>query len=201
MRTIIKLFRSFYLFLLVLIFNTCTVITDTPGFYSGYSKLSEESRNHIVITDENILCEDIEFSDKNQLMAVTGFQLKDCLEESSNAIVYLWSPNCHSSECLPISILQHQIVKNGYDLFIVAEYLSEEIFSQISTENKVFWPNVKYYNTDYCNKYIKLFLSDLIGNDETPIQNKYLMFHDGVFWGNFSHDDCFTRLKEAHEND
>jgi len=198
MKTTTKLFAAVLFFILVLNLYKCTIITETPGFYSGYSKLSEPNRNLIAITESNAPSERIEFSETKKIVSITGEQLNNYIKKSSNAIVYLWSPNCRSEECVAINVLQESIKAGGYDLFIVAEYLSDDIFSQIQIGDKVFWPNVKYYRTDYCNKYMKLFLSDLTGNGKTPIQNKYLVFHYGVFVDDCSYEVCLS--KAAQQN-
>lgn len=136
------------------------IITNTPGFYSGYKKLSAPEKSQVVITtEETSVCS---LSNDRKIYAITSGQLLKCLEQNDTSVVYFWSPNCHSDVCISLSAAQYYCDKKGYHLYVITEYYD---FAKTNPQNTnptpVLSVNHQYYKTDYCNGYMRKFTAGL----------------------------------------
>ncbi|MDR2928658.1 MAG: hypothetical protein LBV41_10765 [Cytophagaceae bacterium] len=141
------------------------IITQTPGFYSGYSRLPEDEKEKIVFLNTNDTVRSLK--KENRLYAVTGELLRKCIETEEKAMVYIWSPFCSSDRCYPLFYVQSYCNSRGITLYVVAEYYDS---NRMQTEQKnisapVVSVNEKHYGTGYCRRYMKLFIGDLLGKD------------------------------------
>jgi hypothetical protein len=176
--------RNILYFIGMIFFSGC-IITNTPGFYSGYSKLTEHEKNNIVFTDPDF---DI-FNLKNEgkIYSITGFQLQKCILNEKKSLVYIWSPNCNSEKCYSVELLQAYCETNGFSFFLISEYYDMEKMKIEILKLKqypMFSINERYYNTRYCNKYFKLFVKDLLNNqvfEENDIYRSIFIFENGKF--------------------
>ncbi|MGZ5245322.1 MAG: hypothetical protein ACXWD4_15480, partial [Bacteroidia bacterium] len=116
--------------------NSC-IITNTQGFYSGYSRLSPSEKKSIIFTEaNNNICN---YENNNKIYAINGLQLSECLKTKEKAVVYIWSPNCHSAKCYSIKSVQDYCTKYNYSLFLITEYYD---FSKINEQGQklTFYP-------------------------------------------------------------
>lgn len=174
--------KFFHLFLIVIsfiFFHGC-FITKTPGFYSGYSRLSNEKKGKVnFINDSLKIRNEI---DNNKINAVNGYQLKALMNDTSKSLVYYWNPFCSGEFCLPLDVVNNYCQKNSYALFIVADYYTGAIKKlkgqgYFKSDVPVFSVNEHHYETRYCNKYKRLFLIDLLGKQEKAVIEKHCRYY------------------------
>ena len=158
--------------LIALLLSGC-FITNTPGFYSGYKKLSEQEKNTIEFTQN----EQYSFDDTAKIYAITGTQLSEMLKKKDSTVVYLYGPNCSSKNCISIQYANKLCEAKGYQLIVILEYYDFEIFAALHINNfNSFAINHAYYKTDLVVKYLRLFKADLFGNYKLPKENSYCRF-------------------------
>lgn len=160
--------------LVLSLFNSC-VIVNTPGFYSGYKKLPDNEKAQVLFADyQDPVCN--KANDK-KIYAITGVQLLQCLQANDTSVVYIWSPNCHSDVCITLNAAQYFCNKNGYKLYVVMQYYDFQMLNKQRTDGQaVYTINHKFYGTDYCNKYVRLFTKDIIGDTKQNKDDKYNRF-------------------------
>ena len=175
--------KNLFILIFCFILQGC-FITNTPGFYSGFSKLTPVEKEIIIFTEPDFkICK----LDKDSFVyAINGKQLLECVKLKDSAIVYLWSPNCHGDKCYSLNLVQEYCTKNNYSLFVIAEYYDIKkinLQKQYLNTSPMFSINEKYYKTHYCNKYFKLFLTDLLVNkiiNKKDMYNNYFIFNKGI---------------------
>lgn len=171
------------LILICFLFASC-LITNTPGFYSGYSRLPENERQKVIFTTtgENISS----MTDTSKIYAVNGQQIFESLRFSGKALVYIWSPHCHGANCHSLNLVQNYCNNNSYTLYVIAEYYDFPAISEqrhLSFDGPIFTISEKYYKTKYCNKYFKKFMEDLLYNqsyNKNDIYNNFFIFEHGI---------------------
>lgn len=146
--------------ILLILLHGCNI--TITGLTSGYSKLSEEHREKVVFLDakDNVY----EQEKDGKIYAITGEQLRKCIETQENVIIYKWVPHCTGPHCFLLSYLQSYCDSHGYILYVVSSYYDS---TRMITEQKnislpLFSINEKYYKTKYCCRYTKLFVEDLL---------------------------------------
>ena len=165
--------------LAILFSSESCIITNTPGFYSGYKKLNSEQICQI----KPFGAEEKSVVERAEYISINGKQLHALLNHFDNAIVYIWSPHCHTEVCYPLSFVQNYCDKNGYKLFVVVEYYD---FEKAKTSNpdhiQLYSIEHKFYKTDYVPRYTKRFVSDLVGK-KMKIWPRQMFFVKGQFVG------------------
>ncbi|MFT4061960.1 MAG: hypothetical protein QM642_06345 [Edaphocola sp.] len=173
----IKLTTRIILIVLVVLFQVTSqgcFITNTPGFYSGYKKLTKEQQGHI-----KVYAKDASSHAKEDFISINGVQLREMLKSYGTSVVYMWSPNCHSRVCVPLNALKKHYESMNYQLFVVAEYYDFEKTKILKPDDiDMFSVNHKYYGTDYVPLYLKRFKKDLIGSREVGYERQ-LFFYRG----------------------
>jgi len=152
------------IYIIVSIFFSSCIITNTPGFYSGYSKLTEQEKNNIVFTEPDLDISNLQNDGK--IYAISGTQLKNCILKEQKSLVYFWDPYCHSQKCYSVDLMQEFCEKNGLAL----------------KQYPMFSINEKYYKTRYCNRYYTLFVKDLLSNQiykKDDIYSSFFIFENG----------------------
>ncbi|HYD21307.1 MAG TPA: hypothetical protein VEB40_07535 [Flavipsychrobacter sp.] len=164
----------YFLISLLLTFSSCAIV-DTPGFYSGYKKLSPAEKEKVVFaTDTENVCI---FTTSDKVYAVTAAQLVACLRNNDTSVVYIWSPHCHSDICISISAADHYCKKNNYSLYVIMEYYDlPKMTVQKADDVPMYAINHIYYGTDYCNAYQKRFVNDLAKDRELSKEERYDRF-------------------------
>lgn len=153
------------------LFNSC-IITNTPGFYSGYKRLSADYKNKILIIND---ADSLQVSNDSITYAITAKHLMQLLKKSPKSIVYFWSPNCSGNACIPITSFQNYCMSNGYNPIIITEYYDFNMLSiQGVNPSSVFAINHWHYGTDYCNTYVRRFKESLFKLFNTELnKNSY----------------------------
>jgi hypothetical protein len=151
-----------YLFIPLLLLSSCISISFT-GLRIGIDKLSNEQKQQVVMVPADKIINTAMVND-GKIYAVTGSQLRDCMQKLDTCLVYTWSPHCKGENCMLLSAVQDYCSANGYKLFVVADYINfEQIIQQASSlEYPMFIANVDYYQTDVCRKCNTAFAKDLL---------------------------------------
>jgi hypothetical protein len=154
---------------------TSCIITNTPGFHSGYEKLSavEQERVQFVAIGQPVL------ETNHQLIyAVTAKNLLGAMQRGDTTLVYIWSPRCYGRQCASLQSVQSICTKKGYHLYVVAEYYDmEQINLQPLTESPLLTINHLRYKTDFCGKYTRLFTNELRQGKQIPDSIRYARYY------------------------
>jgi len=139
-------------------------ISRTPGFNTGYRRLSEEDKAKVVfVNKDSAVCH---LQSHKQVYAVTGKQLSACLKNNDTSVVYFWAPNCHSQSCILISACQQYCSLKNYKLYVVAEYYNmQKMQAQNVCDFPMLTANEEYYNMTYVDRLSRSFIRDLAGDE------------------------------------
>ncbi|WP_274474578.1 hypothetical protein [Mangrovimonas aestuarii] len=170
-----------YLFLiLVLILNGC-VITNTPGFYNGYKKLSVTEKENVIFLEDSSSISNL--SNEGRVVAINGKQLKTYSKEVDSLLIYRWGPHCSAESCILISACQEYCNSKNYKLAVVAEYYDMQImYGQNTADLPILIPNHKYYGKYYANSLNKKFTEDLLvetNQKYDPANGRFLLLSRG----------------------
>ena len=167
------------LLVITLVFQACAIF-HTPGFNSGYKRLTAEEQKRVCFVSSVA-----EIPDRNdsRIMAVTAEQLSALLKNNDTTLLYLWSPHCSSSVCVSLKAIQEYCDQADLSVYVLTEYYTDA-FSQIEFLSRpMLSVNEFHYKTNYCNSYMKRFLSELIPDDkrESDSNHRFLLFSKGNF--------------------
>jgi hypothetical protein len=160
------------------------LVSRTPGYQSGYRYLSEEQKAKIHFADTTGNC--CQYSSHDSIYAVNGMQLYRCIRNTMKAMVYIWSPHCHSTSCYSIKAVQDYCSNHGYTLFVIAEYYDDALFGSAAAfpqDRPIYSINEKYYKTTRCNRYYKLFVKELLSGQsfsKEDLFSNFFLFENGV---------------------
>lgn len=158
------------------------IITNTPGFYSGYKKLTSNDQARIQFIPLNQAIPD---TNKNLIYAVNAQSVLKSIQNKDTSVVYIWGPRCRSRFCLSLKSVQEECSNKGYNLLVVAEYYDTTSFKQCpQLNNPLISINHKFYKTDYCQKYTSLFTNELRQGkqiSDSCSYYRYLMFNGSHF--------------------
>lgn len=170
---------------ILFLFCSCAIKGDFKGLYSYYEKTQTEMPHLFKKVSESETICNLKNENESKVYIVNGQKIRQCLKSYENAIVYIWRPRCTSEICYPLSIIQKKCNERGIPLFIIAEYYDGELMNEsYMIEKPIFGIDVNYYKTGLTAKYKKLFLKDLIGNEET-VNGHFLKFNYGNFESGF----------------
>ncbi len=157
-----------------LLLSSC-IITNTPGFYTGYNRLSDNDKNKIIFVDkDSSICT---FVNINKIYAITGKQLRSCLMKNDTSIVYFWGPNCSSKSCISITACQSYCTSKNYNLYVVADYYDiQKMQNQNVSNYPMLIANQQYYNKKYLNSLNKRFKNDLLNSVNLNKEDQYNRF-------------------------
>ena len=171
--------KVFIFLVLTFVFQACAIFR-TPGFNSGYKRLTAEEQKRICFVSS---VEEIPNQNDGRIMAVTAEQLSALLKKGDTTLLYLWSPHCSSSVCVSLKVVQDYCDQANLSLYVLTEYYTDA-FTQIEFLSRpMLSVNDFYYKTSYCNSYMKRFLSELIPDDkrESDSNHRFLLFSKGCF--------------------
>ena len=168
------------LYLLVAVTIQSCAIYHTPGFNSGYKRLTAEEQNKVCFVSS---VDEIPDQNDGRIMAVTAKQLSALLTRTENALLYLWSPHCSSSVCIPLSTIQDYCDKSNLQLYVLTEYYTDAFMQNDFLTHPMLSVDELHYKTSYCNSYMKRFLSELIPDNqkESVSHHRFLLFSKGSF--------------------
>ena len=159
---------------LTVILQACAIV-HTPGFNSGYNRLSPEEQKHICFVNS---VDEIPDKNDGRIMAVTANQLSALLGKNDYTLLYFWSSHCSSSSCIPLKAVQDYCNKANIHLYVLTEYYTDAFTQNDVLSHPMLSINEFYYKTSYCNSYKKRFLSELIPNDKRQSDSchRFLLF-------------------------
>lgn len=147
------------------------------GLTSGYNKLTPKEKKEILDFQENQ-------NTNSDFEMINGKQVLSLVRNDENALVYLWTPHCHSSSCKPISIIADQCAAKNIKLYVVAnEFELKEIKKEVSKNQKIYFLDYKFYNTNSKIKGVKRFLSDIVMSPKKESNDEYNL-PDSIFYSN-----------------
>ena len=111
--------KKLLLYLLIAVMFQSCAIFHTPGFNSGYKRLTAEEQEKICFLSS---FEEIPDQNDGRIMAVTAKQLSALLTRTENALLYLWSPHCSSNVCIPLSTIQDYCDKSDLNQHPASQY-------------------------------------------------------------------------------
>ncbi len=170
-----KLSRFYLILIGFCLLSSCmaigTMITQTPGFYSGFERLPELQRKKVVVVNnKNTLPPLID----SNTYAITAKHLAQLVKEKAPCVVYLWSPHCGATACISIRAFNQFCEKNNYNAIVISEYFDFEMLDIESVApSSVFAINHWHYGTDYCNKYVRRFQESFFKIFNTEYNAKY----------------------------
>lgn len=168
--------------------TACSINGTFQGLYSYYNITKSESSNLLIKLPKSISICKIKNNESVKVYLVNGKELKECINNLENALVYIWSPKCTGRFCYSIELIQ----KNDIDLFIVSEYYDSRAMQKFYKIDKpLFGIDTEFYKSNLTSIYLKKFIEDLT-NQEIPKVNFY-KFKSGNLIKSFnSIDDVFN---------
>ncbi len=171
--------------LILSLLSSCFV-PNFKGLKSGYKNLSDEDKAKIIKLDES---ENIgELDRRDVIYNISGKLIENYLHANQGElVVYIWGPNCSSSVCYSLEYVQEMCTNRNQKLIVIIEYFDmDQIESQKMTnlDFPLFSVDTDVYGTDFCNKYIKRFIADLLNVKKVPdelLYNRYFLFSNGSF--------------------
>lgn len=163
----------------IALFQSCALI-NTPGFNSGYNRLSAEEKSNILFLnpDEEVPC-----LNDGRIVAVTSSHMSDLLRKKGNVLLYLWSPHCSSDVCVSLKTIQDFCNKANLNLYVLTEYYTDAFLHNSCLSNPLLSINEVHYKTHYCNLYLKKFMSELLPKHKVreTLVNRIFLFSNGEF--------------------
>ena len=172
--------KKILLFLvLTFVFQTCAIVR-TPGFNSGYKRLTAEEKKRVCFVSS---VEEIPDRNDGRIMAVTADQLSALLKKNDTTLLYVWSSHCSSSSCVSLKAVQDYCDQANLPLYVLTEYFTDAFTQNEFLSRPMLSVNEFHYKTSYCNSYMKRFLSELIPDDKrkSDSNHRFLLFSNERF--------------------
>lgn len=165
--------------LLLGLFQACVII-HTPGFNSGYNRLSDEEQEQICYINS---VNEIPCQNDGRIIAITADQLSFLLKKKENVLLYVWSPHCSSSVCVSLKTIQDYCDSVNICLYVLTEYYTDAWVQNKYLSNPMLSINHFYYGTNYCNLYLRRFFAEIIPKDSAQdiLFNRFIWFSKGDF--------------------
>ena len=171
--------KVFIFLVLTSVFQACAIFR-TPGFNSGYKRLTTDEQKRVCFVSSVA-----EIPDRNdgRIMAVTANQLSALLKKSETTLLYVWSPHCSSSSCVSLKAVQDYCNQANLPVCVLTEYYTDAFPQNEFLSRPMLSVNEFHYKTSYCNSYMKRFLQELIPEDkrENDSNHRFLLFSKGCF--------------------
>lgn len=164
---------------LIVLFHACAIM-HTPGFNSGYKRLTADEQKRVCFVSS---VEEIPDRNDGRIMAVTAEQLSALLKKNDTTLLYVWSPHCSSSSCVSLKAVQDYCDQANLPLYVLTEYFTDAFTQNEFLSRPMLSVNEFHYKTSYCNSYMKRFLSELIPDDkrESDSNHRFLLFSNEHF--------------------
>jgi hypothetical protein len=166
--------------------TACNLVKIGPvqslrGFYSYYSATAKEYPGLLVKADSTAICE-LEYPASPKVYLVNGQQMKECVANYDDAIVYIWDAHCPAEQCFSPSLLQKYCDEKNVQLFVVAEYYDgAELTQYYDIKRPLFGIDTQHYQSGFIEKYVGKFEADL-SVDKTR-SGRMLYFKKGKYVG------------------
>ena len=145
-----------------MVLTSCRTSFEFKGLLSYYNQ-TKALAPELMKKPSKDICHLIH-EDKPIVYVVNAHQLKECLTNIDNAIIYEWSANCKSSVCIPLNLAQSFAEKNNLELFVVAEYYDLNAMNRMYTlKRPIFGKDIDFYSTNFTHRYNYMFYTELFG--------------------------------------
>ncbi|MDR2928657.1 MAG: hypothetical protein LBV41_10760 [Cytophagaceae bacterium] len=183
-----RTFLTAFIVPVILLQGCIAVSVSTHPVNSGYLRLSEEDREWIVFSDTAASVCSIEKEGK-KIHAITGAQLRQCVEAEEKAMVLLWRPS--GSGYYSLAYAQSYCDSLKMTLYVVArEYdsVTRMYYEQAAISKPMFSINEKACGTPgRGSSYNRSFVDELIKEQEVTdkqrqelhYNNRFLFFENG----------------------
>ncbi|MCF6132347.1 hypothetical protein [Flavobacterium wongokense] len=166
--------------------TSCSIKGRFYGLYGYYKKAQSENPDLYKKVDETSKITNFNneiFKDK--VIVTNGKMVRKNLGYNEYSVVYIWSPKCHSSICIPPDLVQSKCNLKNLELYVVSEYYSnEEMSEKYNLANNIIGVDTEYYKSSLTKKYLSRFLFDLTGKKE--IDRQYLFFKKGIYQASYT---------------
>lgn len=153
---------------------------ELKGLYSYYDKTEKEFPGLVTNPVPGIPVCEIPRTELQKVIVSNGKDIKKCMEQYPNSMLYIWSPRCHGSSCYSPMALQRICKEKGIELFIAAEYYDGELMEKdYSLDHPIIGIDTKYYNSSLTSNYLTKFVWDLTGQKATNL--RFILFKKGHF--------------------
>lgn len=160
---------------LTLILASSCIITNTPGFYNGYKKLTTEEKSKVLFLNANGRLDTLK--NKGQIVALSGIHLRNYAAKVDSLVVYRWGPNCSAAECISISVVEAYCTSKNYKMVVVSEYYDiPKMQVQNYGELPLLIPNHIFYKKYYADGLNDLFFKDLLNGHKLDPDDQYNRF-------------------------
>ena len=178
--------KHFLLYFSLFSFAACIGIKgELKGLYSFYAKTDKKFPGLVTKPTAGIPVCAIPRTELQKVIVTNGKDIKACMEQYQNSVLYLWSPKCHGTLCYSPMALQRICKEKGIELFIAAEYYDGEMMSKDYTlVHPIIGIDTEYYNTSLTRNYVSKFIWDLTGQKFDNL--KFIQFKNGHFERMFS---------------
>lgn len=182
--------QLFFWILLLVLLTSCKIEGSFGGLYSCYKTTNKIHPDLIAASQPDQTICAVTHSDSAVVYPVNGLQIKNCIGQS-DALVYIWKPNCSSSFCYSPTLLQARANAMHAELFIVAEYYDYDKMSvPYKLQRPIMGIDTKHYGSNLTSKYLSRFLKDLTGEKEA--EGSLLYFKHGVYQGAYRSIDSLV---------
>ncbi|HQW55996.1 MAG TPA: hypothetical protein PK076_07705 [Saprospiraceae bacterium] len=155
---------------------SCSFKGTFQGLTSYYKKTSELNSDLIQEPSSDT---SLEYR-SDVVYRITGSYLKQQIINENKVLIYLWSPNCSSSICIPLNVLQKYAIEHKLDLYVVATYYDYEQMNKVyNLVHPIYSIDVEYYKSNLTSRYLKKFLKDLMPERDILPEEHYLIFERG----------------------
>lgn len=152
------------------------------AFTSRYNETQKQYPGLLVKADSLVTLCDLVYKESSHVYLVNGLQLKQCIAEYENAIVYIWDAHCPSKQCFSPSLLQKYCRQKNVELFVVAEYYDgAELIQFYEIDKPILGIDTEYYKSNFIDRYVSKFEGDLDVSDNTT--GRMLYFKNGKYIG------------------
>ena len=177
--------RFIFLYILVL-FSSCKISGSFQGLYGYYHKTIKENPNLVTKYNSETDCD---LAIENKVISINHINLKNCLNQHSKTLIYIWKPKCKSEFCYALNIIQDRCLKNNVELYVVAEYYDSKLMSiDYNLQRSIYGIDVEYYKTNLTEKYLPLFINGLTSSE--------LVHENFIFFENGNYKKTFQKINE-----
>lgn len=149
-------------------FSSC--LGYVTGLTSGYNHLSKQERANVVKYDGDI----DSIRNLSKVYAVTSEQIKHYLSRHKNVIVYDYTPECRSANCINPARLVDMCAGKGADVLVVAN-MYDDVFTALNPDFPILMINTDVLKSKWRGKYIDEFFQALSGR--TLKETNYASYH------------------------
>lgn len=179
----------------ILLLNGCKLIElngSLGGLTSQFNSSYRECDTMYYFVEEAAGICDSAVDDR--VLIVSDHNVQLCINRGEELILYRWSPFCSSDFCYPLALVYATCRKFDLTFLPISEYYDNEAMA--ASLNKGFpllAPNISFYKTNFTDKYLSRFFSNLHIPDYQA--GRFYYFRDGKFVQTFESIGDIAGLK------